>query len=160
MCYNNWRPDWQYGQYGFPSGNSRYCRKKKSNGPIKTYQVMGCCSVGAGGPTGIQAVWGGCCDTVEESQRLETAAGFPARCGPQELWGRTVGQSVCLSGASGLNWQTVRLHLHFPCFLFSSISILRSLRFSSLTFFCLRRLLFSNSSAGKNVDHQSVAVFP
>lgn len=40
-----------------------------------------------------------------------------------------------------------QLYLHLPCFLFSSISILFSLRFSSLTFFCLRRFLFSNSSS-------------
>lgn len=48
---------------------------------------------------------------------------------------------------SGLHHQKLWLYLHFPCFLFSSISILRSLRFSSLTFFCLWRLLFSSSSA-------------
>lgn len=40
-----------------------------------------------------------------------------------------------------------QLYLHLPCFLFSSISIRLSLRFSSLTFFCLRRFLFSNSSS-------------
>ncbi len=38
---------------------------------------------------------------------------------------------------------------HFPCFLFSSISILFSLLFSSLAFFCLRRFLFSKSSVRK-----------
>lgn len=37
-------------------------------------------------------------------------------------------------------------YLHFPCFLFSSISIRFSLRFSSLAFFCLKRFLFSKSS--------------
>lgn len=41
-----------------------------------------------------------------------------------------------------------RLYLHLPCFLFSSISIRFSRRFSSLTFFCLRRFLFSRSSGG------------
>lgn len=41
-----------------------------------------------------------------------------------------------------------QLYLHFPCFLFSSISIRFSLRFSSLAFFCLRCFLFSRSSKG------------
>lgn len=41
-----------------------------------------------------------------------------------------------------------QVYLHLPCFLFSSISIRFSLRFSSLTFFCLRRFLFSKSSKG------------
>lgn len=48
-----------------------------------------------------------------------------------------------LSGArSGLR----RRCLHFPCFLFSSISILFSRRFSSLNFFCLMRFRFCSSS--------------
>lgn len=45
-----------------------------------------------------------------------------------------------------------QVYLHLPCFLFSSISIRFSLRFSSLAFFCLRRFLFSKSSKGLKDD--------
>lgn len=41
---------------------------------------------------------------------------------------------------------TLNRYLHLPCFLFSSISILRSRRRSSRAFFCRRRFLFSRSS--------------
>lgn len=45
-----------------------------------------------------------------------------------------------------------QVYLHLPCFLFSSISIRFSLRFSSLAFFCRRRFLFSKSSKGLKDD--------
>lgn len=69
---------------------------------------------------------------------------------------------ICTSGSGewkckyyGPQFQNMRyikgnfqVYLHLPCFLFSSISIRFSLRFSSLAFFCLRRFLFSKSSKG------------
>ena len=51
-----------------------------------------------------------------------------------------------------------RPYSHLPCFLFSSISILFSRRFSSLTFFCLMRFLLSSSSTNLEGKRPSVTV--
>lgn len=81
---------------------------------------------------------------------------------------------MCTSGSVGQNrasvWtvlglgpgpappQDTPLYSHLPCFLFSSISILFSRRFSSLSFFCLRRFLFSNSSDRTKHSRSAVTV--
>lgn len=111
-----------------------------------------CCWEVRGGPLWSLAAPGGCC-CEEETQMLGNAGGSPVRCEPRDLWETWFHRWVQVpSGGSPGLW---RHSLHLPCFLFSSISILFSRRFSSLSFFCLMRFRFSSSSGGKTLVRPS-----
>lgn len=113
---------------------------------MAAHQRKGCCPEARGGPLWSLAALGGSCG-VQETRTLGNAAGSLIRCEPRDLretWFHRWVQA--LSAVRSCLWHH---RLHFPCFLFSSISILFSRRFSSLSFFCLTRFRFSSSSSDK-----------
>lgn len=114
---------------------------------VTAHQRKGCCPEARGGPLWSLAALGGSCG-AEEIRTLGNAAGSPTRYEPRDLRDTCFHRWVqALLGVRSCLWHHC---LHFPCFLFSSISILLSRRFSSLSFFCLTRFRFSSSSSNKN----------
>lgn len=110
-----------------------------------SYRRMGCCWGGMEELKWNQVGCGGCC-SGEESRTLGNDEGFPVQSEPRDLVEQKKKKKRTIKQESHSEPVSDSLRLHFPCFLFSSISIRLSLRFSSLAFFCLRRLLFSKSS--------------